>query len=50
MGAIYCHTNTISPPDEQHIWMSENDFDFGGEYVKPLIEVSTIKDKRGKDL
>ena len=49
-GAIYCHTNTISPPDEQHIWMSENDFGFGGDHLKPLIEVSTIKDKRGKDL
>ena len=48
--AIYGHTNTMSPPDEQHIWMSENNFDFGGEYLKPLIEVFNIKDKSGKDL
>jgi len=27
----YVHTKTRSPLDEQHIWLSENDFNFGGE-------------------
>lgn len=27
----YTRTKTRSPLDEQHIWLSENDFDFGGE-------------------
>ena len=30
--------------------MSENEFGFDVEYVKPLIEISFIRDKSGKDL
>lgn len=41
---------TSSPSREVHIEMLDNEFGFKVELVKPLIEVSFIKDSSGKDL
>ena len=41
---------TKSPQFEEHIELSDNEFGFGVEYLKPLIEVSFNKDNSGKDL
>ena len=40
----------MSPSSEEHIKVSDNEFDFGVEQVKPPINVSFIKDISGKDL
>lgn len=43
-------TITRSPSTEEHIILSDNEFDFGGEYEKPRIEVSFNRANSGRDL
>lgn len=40
----------MSPPHEEHMELLDNEFCFGGQYVKPLTEVSFTRDKSGNDL
>lgn len=40
----------MSPSNEEHMELLLDEFGFGVENVKPLIEVSFSKDNSGKDL